>query len=203
MIRAHDSRPVSLASWCRPRARSVLRSRRVEGRVTAVAKRTQSEAAQACGCRLADPVRIAKPSSRHSWRARGCRRPPAGGDQSEHVPRDSGAYRSSGFQGPYAPSGAASVDVPPESTATVSLEHGLAGEAAGIKLTSDVPVTGRRHLHQPAWRCENRSGHPVRCRPLDRDWGQRARHDQHRRQRVDHQQWRGLRCTDLFRGIQL
>jgi hypothetical protein len=32
--------------------------------------------------------------------------------------------------------------VPPESTATVNLEPGLAGEAAGIKLTSDVPVTG-------------------------------------------------------------
>jgi vacuolar-type H+-ATPase subunit E/Vma4 len=47
-----------------------------------------------------------------------------------------------GFQGPYAPSGAASVDVAPESTATVNLEQGLAGEAAGVKLTSDVPVTG-------------------------------------------------------------
>ena len=32
--------------------------------------------------------------------------------------------------------------MPPEGTASVNLEPGLAGEAAGIKLTSDVPVTG-------------------------------------------------------------
>jgi hypothetical protein len=49
-----------------------------------------------------------------------------------------------GFQGPYEPSGAASIDVPPESTKTVSLEgeDGLAGEAGSVKLTSNVPVTG-------------------------------------------------------------
>ena len=47
-----------------------------------------------------------------------------------------------GFQGPYEPKGAGSLDVPPESTATVDLEAGLAGGAGSVKLTSNVPVTG-------------------------------------------------------------
>jgi Family of unknown function (DUF5719) len=47
-----------------------------------------------------------------------------------------------GFQGPYEPSGAESLEVPPESTATVNLEKGLGGAAGSIKLTSNVPVTG-------------------------------------------------------------
>jgi P pilus assembly chaperone PapD len=47
-----------------------------------------------------------------------------------------------GLQGPYAPSGAETLDVAAESTARVDLAEGLAGEAATIKLTSDQPVTG-------------------------------------------------------------
>jgi Family of unknown function (DUF5719) len=47
-----------------------------------------------------------------------------------------------GIQGEYAPSGAASVDLVPESTAELDLTAGLAGEAGAIKLTSDQPVTG-------------------------------------------------------------
>jgi P pilus assembly chaperone PapD len=56
--------------------------------------------------------------------------------------RASVAVQVLGFQGPYEPSGAASLDVPPESTATVSLEEGLADQAGGVKLTSNAPVTG-------------------------------------------------------------
>lgn len=47
-----------------------------------------------------------------------------------------------GPDGPFAPAGAATVEVPPESTAEVSVAEGLAGAAAGIQLTSDRPVTG-------------------------------------------------------------
>lgn len=47
-----------------------------------------------------------------------------------------------GVVGPFAPTGAAVVEVPPESTAEVSVAAGLAGSAAGIQLTSDQPVTG-------------------------------------------------------------
>jgi hypothetical protein len=56
--------------------------------------------------------------------------------------RASVAVQVLGFQGPYEPSDAARLDVPPESTAAVNLDKGLAGAASSIKLTSDVPVTG-------------------------------------------------------------
>ena len=47
-----------------------------------------------------------------------------------------------GLQGPYAPTGAEIVELAPESTATVDLVTGLAGESGTVKLTSDQPVTG-------------------------------------------------------------
>ncbi|MFL6027655.1 MAG: DUF5719 family protein [Friedmanniella sp.] len=47
-----------------------------------------------------------------------------------------------GLSGPFAPAGADTVEVPPESTATVDLEAGLAGDSASIRLRSDTPVSG-------------------------------------------------------------
>lgn len=47
-----------------------------------------------------------------------------------------------GVDGAFAPTGAETLDVPPESTAEVAVAAGLAGAAAGIQLTSDQPVTG-------------------------------------------------------------
>lgn len=47
-----------------------------------------------------------------------------------------------GVDGAFAPTGAEALDVPPESTAEVSVAEGLAGAAAGIQLSSDQPVTG-------------------------------------------------------------
>src|SRR5829696_4545149 len=47
-----------------------------------------------------------------------------------------------GVQGAFAPAGAETVDLEPESTAEVDLSTGLAGEPGAIKLTSDLPVTG-------------------------------------------------------------
>ena len=47
-----------------------------------------------------------------------------------------------GLQGPYAPSGAETVELAPESTGTLDLATGLAGEAGTVKLISDQPVTG-------------------------------------------------------------
>ena len=46
-----------------------------------------------------------------------------------------------GIGGPYAPAGAESVDLAPESTATLSLATGLSGQAGAVQLTSDQPVT--------------------------------------------------------------
>lgn len=47
-----------------------------------------------------------------------------------------------GVQGPLSPVGAEQLEVPGESTATVALAAGLAGQAAGVRLDSDQPVTG-------------------------------------------------------------
>lgn len=47
-----------------------------------------------------------------------------------------------GLQGPFAPSGAETLEVPPESSATADLVPGLAGDAAAVRLVSDQPVTG-------------------------------------------------------------
>ncbi|HEU5484487.1 MAG TPA: DUF5719 family protein [Microlunatus sp.] len=47
-----------------------------------------------------------------------------------------------GVDGAFAPTGAETVEVPPESTAEIQVAAGLAGAAAGIELTSDQPVTG-------------------------------------------------------------
>lgn len=46
-----------------------------------------------------------------------------------------------GLQGPYAPVGAESLTLPPESSGTVELSEGLAGGSAGVKVTSDQQVT--------------------------------------------------------------
>jgi hypothetical protein len=47
-----------------------------------------------------------------------------------------------GVQGAFAPAGAETVDLEPESTSEVDLSAGLAGEPGAIRLTSDQPVTG-------------------------------------------------------------
>jgi hypothetical protein len=46
-----------------------------------------------------------------------------------------------GLSGPFAPAGADTVEVAPESTVTVGLEAGLAGESASIRLRSSTPVS--------------------------------------------------------------
>ena len=46
-----------------------------------------------------------------------------------------------GIEGPFAPAGAEALVVPPESTATVDLAAGLAGQAGNVRLTSTLPVT--------------------------------------------------------------
>ena len=47
-----------------------------------------------------------------------------------------------GADGPYSPVGAESLELEPESSGSVRLEEALSGEAAGIRLTSDHPITG-------------------------------------------------------------
>jgi hypothetical protein len=139
-IKGHDFQTVSLADL-RGESPVSVAIQASQGRVTAVAKRTQTTPIKPAGI---------------DWQVPSV--PPNRVVVIPGVPADEGgrqlvvtnpnnsratvAVQVLGFQGPYAPSGAASVDVPPEGTASVNLEPGLAGEAAGIKLTSDVPVTG-------------------------------------------------------------
>ena len=140
VIRGHDSRTVSLADL-RGESPVSVAIQASQGRVTAVAKRTQTRQIRPAGVDWqvpsVSPSRVVViPGVPEDQ----------GGRQlvvtNPNSSRATVAVQVLGFQGPYAPSGAASVDVPPEGTATVNLEPGLAGEAAGIKLTSDVPVTG-------------------------------------------------------------
>ena len=73
---------------------------------------------------------------------------PEGAGTRTHVVANPGADRATvsvnvlGVDGAFAPAGAERLEVPPESTAEVSVAAGLAGAAAGIELTSDQPVTG-------------------------------------------------------------
>lgn len=50
-----------------------------------------------------------------------------------------------GIEGAFAPTGAETLVVPPESTASVGLTGGLAGQAGSIRLTSTQPVTAAAH----------------------------------------------------------
>ena len=141
VIRAHQSTPVSFSGRVPTDGPLSVAVQATQGRVTAVAKRTRTDHNKPAGIdwqlSSAAPSKIvAIPGIPED----------AGGRQlmitNPNNSRTTVAVQVLGLQGPYAPSGAASVDVPAESTASVNLEPGLAGEAGSLKLTSDVPVTG-------------------------------------------------------------
>ena len=140
-IRAHESRPVSLSSLIQAEGPVSVAVQATQGRVSAVAKRTQSDQIKPAGIDWQIPSAVPSPVVVI---------PAIPGDagRRELTVTNPGNSRATvgvqvlGFQGPYEPSGAASLDVAPGSTATVSLAGGFAGEAASIKLTSNVPVTG-------------------------------------------------------------
>jgi Family of unknown function (DUF5719) len=141
LIRAHESRTVSLSSLVEVEGVLSVAVQASEGRVTAVAKRTQTDQLKPAGVDWQIPS--ASPSTVVVIPG-----VPEGPGERELVVTNPSRTRARvavqilGFQGPYEPSGAASLDVPPESTATVSLEDGLARQAASVKLTSNLPVTG-------------------------------------------------------------
>jgi hypothetical protein len=141
LIRAHESRTVSLSSLVKAEGPFSVAVQASQGRVSAVAKRMQTYQLKPAGVDWQIPS--ASPSSVVVIPG-----VPEGGGGRQLVVTNPSATRASvavqvlGLQGPYEPSGAASLDVPPESTATANLEEGLAGEAASIKLTSNMPVTG-------------------------------------------------------------
>jgi hypothetical protein len=141
VVDARSTTTVSLSSSVDvdgPLAVAIQASR---GRVSAVAERTRASGVRPIGA---------------DWQLPSL--PPALSMAIPGVPEDAGArelvvtnpgpVRASvsvsvlGLQGPFAPSGAETLEVGAESSATVDLAEGLAGEAATIELTSDQPVTG-------------------------------------------------------------
>jgi hypothetical protein len=135
VIKGHESVPVSLNGRVRADGPFSVEVQATQGRVTAVAKRSQ---------RVVD-WQIPSASPRPVVVIPGI---PSDAGLRQLVVTNPGNSRATvsvqvlGFQGLYEPSGAESLEVAPESTATVNLEKGLGGAAGSIKLTSNVPVTG-------------------------------------------------------------
>jgi hypothetical protein len=141
VIGGHESRTVSLTSLVEAEGALSVAVHASQGRVTAVAKRTQTTQLKPAGVDWQIPSASPSPIVVIPGI------PEDDGDRKLVVTnpsrsRASVAVQVLGFQGPYEPKGAGSLDVPPESTATVNLEAGLAGGAGSVKLTSNVPVTG-------------------------------------------------------------
>jgi hypothetical protein len=141
VIEARSSRTVSLSSLVTVDGPLGLVVQAGQGRVTAVAKRTRSDDLKPVGVdwqvpTVAPALSLAIPGV------------PEDEGPRELVVTNPGTERASvtvqvlGLQGPYAPSGAETVNVPGESSAAVDLEPGLAGEAGTVKVISDRPVTG-------------------------------------------------------------
>ena len=141
LIRAHESRTVSLSSLVDAEGPLSVVVQASQGRVSAVAKRLRTNQLKPAGVDWQIPS--VSPSSVVVIPG-----VPEGEGGRQLVVTNPSATRASvavqvlGLQGPYEPSGAESLDVPPESTATANLEEGLTGQAGSIKLTSNVPVTG-------------------------------------------------------------
>ena len=141
LIKAHESRTVSLSSLVEEEGPVSVAVQVGQGRITAVAKRTRTDQHKPAGIDWQIPSASPSPVVVIPG-------VPEDDGRRDLVVTNPNSSRATvgvqvlGFQGPYAPTGAASLEVPPESTATVSLKEGLAGEAGSIKLTSDAPVTG-------------------------------------------------------------
>jgi hypothetical protein len=141
VIGAHKSRPVSLGRLVQADGPVSVAVQATQGRVTAVAKRTHLDQTKPAGVDWQVPSASPSPVVVIPGI-------PADAARRQLVVTNPSKSRAIvgvqvlGFQGAYEPSGANSIDVPPESTATVNLPDALVGEAASIKLSSDVPVTG-------------------------------------------------------------
>jgi hypothetical protein len=141
VIEARKTATVSLSQQVAVEGPLAVAIQASRGRVSAVAKRTRANGLKPIGA----DWQVPSPAPALSMAIPGV---PEDAGPRELVVTNPGPNRATvavsvlGLQGPYAPSGAETVEVAPESSATVDLAPGLAGEAASIKLTSDQPVTG-------------------------------------------------------------
>jgi hypothetical protein len=141
VVQAHSSRTVSLTSVVKTDGPLGLAIQASEGRVAAVARRTRTSGLTPAG------FDWQVPSSTPSLTTLIPSVPSDAGGR-ELVVTNPSANRATisvevlGLQGPYVPAGADRMEIQPESSATVDLAPGLAGEAGTVRLTSDQPVTG-------------------------------------------------------------
>jgi Family of unknown function (DUF5719) len=141
VIDARDTTTVSLSDVVNVEGPLAVAVQADQGRVSVVAKRTRSAGPRPNGA----DWQVPSPAPALSMVIPGV---PEDAGARELVVTNPGPVRASvavsvlGLQGPYAPSGAETLEVAAESSATVDLAEGLAGEAATIRLTSDQPVTG-------------------------------------------------------------
>ena len=141
VIEAHSSRTVALNSLIKTKYPLGLAVQASQGRVTAAAKRTRNDDLKPIGADWQLPSSAPAPTVVIPG-------VPEGEGARTLVVTNPNADRASvqvqvlGLQGPFAPAGAETLDLAPESTATVDLATGLLGEAGAVKLISDEPVTG-------------------------------------------------------------
>jgi hypothetical protein len=141
VIEARSSRTVALNSLIKTKYPLSLAVQASQGRVAATTKRTRNDELRPIGAdwqvpSVAPATTVVIPGV------------PDGEGTRALVVTNPNADRASvqvqllGLQGPFAPAGAETLDLAPESSATVDLAPGLLGDSAAVKLISDQPVTG-------------------------------------------------------------
>lgn len=139
-VPARSSRSVSLSGLVDAEGPLTVSVQATSGRVAAAARLVRTAGDQPAGTDWVVPV--AAPATRVVV-------PAVPGDVGtrELVVTNAGELRTTvnvsilGLQGPFAPAGAETLDLGPQSSGTVSLADGLAGTGAGVALTSEQPVT--------------------------------------------------------------
>ncbi len=140
IVEAHATRTFSLATLVTENGPFSLQIQAGEGRVSAIARRTRTTVLKPSGAdwqlpSTAPALTSVIPSVPDGAGARDLMVTNPG------MERATVAVQVLAVGGPIVPSGAASVEVGPESTVSVDLAPGLAGNAGAVKLASDQPVT--------------------------------------------------------------
>ena len=140
IVPAHDTRTVSLESLVAQAGPMTVWVRATSGRVSAMARDFRSVGLNPAGVDW-HPASV---GPRRSLVVPGV---PEGAGPRELQLVNPGMTRAIvtvsvlGASGPFAPVGAERVEVPPESTTTMSLDTGLAGQGAGVELSADRSVS--------------------------------------------------------------
>ena len=139
-VPARSSRSVSLSGLVDAEGPLTASVQATTGRVTAVARRIRTVGDTPAGADWVVPA--VAPATRVVV-------PAVPGDEGarELVVTNPGELRTTvsvnvlGLQGPFAPVGAETLELGPQSSGTLALAEGLAGTGSGVALTSDQPVT--------------------------------------------------------------